>query len=203
MVVCMPVGNVCDTGREPNIEIVQFCYFCWMSGNKYKRFLLKMPIALVFLFMVLAFIPAHKYYFSLSEVRVDTQKKTLNVSCRMFTDDIQTALDNIYHKKIDLANSKENKEVQNLVNKYVTDHFKITVAGKPLKLSFVGFENEDDATWCYLEAPQFSQKGKITIIDDLLFNLFPDQTNIIQFYWDKINKSQKLINPEKEAMFEF
>ena len=120
----------------------------------------------------------------------------------MFTDDLKTALEKASNKKIDLS-LKENKEIQALLIKYITDHFKMSVAGKPLKLAFVGYENEDDATWCYLEIPQFTQKGIITIIDDLLFDSFPDQTNIIQFYWDKSTKSQKLVNPEKEAVFEF
>ncbi len=183
-------------------KLLNFSTFVRMIDNKYKCFFLKTPISLAFLFLVFSFAPVHRYYYSLSEVRVDTQKKTLNVSCRMFTDDLKTALENSAHKKIDLA-SKDNKEMQTLLTKYVTDHFKISIAGKPFKLVFVGYENEDDATWCYLEIPQFVQKGNVNITDDLLFDFFSDQTNIIQFYWNSLNKSQKLVNPEKQAVFEF
>ncbi len=153
--------------------------------------------------MLTAYIPVHRYYFSLSEVRVDTKKKTFNISCKMFTDDLELVLNKIHHRKIDLANSTQNAEIKTLLNNYITEHFKITVAGKPLKLIFLGYENEVDATWCYLEIPKFNLKGKIIIVNDLLFEHFPGQTNIIQFYWDQINKSQKLVNPEKEAVFEF
>jgi RNA recognition motif-containing protein len=180
-----------------------FVTFVRMSGNKYKYFLLKIPIALALLFIALGFMPIHRYFFSLTELRADTKKQTLNVSCKLFTDDLETALSSVSHKKTDLSASLQNKEVKDLLNKYINDHFKISITGKPLKLTFVGFENEDDATWCYLELAKFTQKGKVTIMDDFLDDLFPDQTNIIQFYWNQENKSMKLVNPEKEAVFEF
>ena len=173
-----------------------------MLNNNYNRFLLKIPAAPVLLFILFSFAPLHRYYFSFSEIKVDTKKNILNVSCKLFTDDLENALNKIMHKKFvpGYTTDKQNSE---LLAKYLQEHFKISIAGKPLKLEFIGYENEGDATWCYLEISKFAQQGKIIIMNDLLFDLLPEQTNIIQFYWNEINKSQKLVNPEKEAMFEF
>ncbi|MGQ0829111.1 MAG: DUF6702 family protein [Bacteroidota bacterium] len=172
-----------------------------MNRNNYNR--LTIPATLVFLFQVFAFAPIHKYYFSFTEIRVDTQKATLNVSCKVFTDDLEVALNNAYGKKIALADVKQNKEAQNLLNKYIEDRFKISVTGKVLELEFVGYENEADVTWFYMEVPKFAEKGAVTVQNSILFETFPEQTNVIQFYWDQVNKSHKLVNPEKEVMFEF
>jgi len=175
-----------------------------MHHNYSNRLLLKIPV-LVFLSLAFAFAftPLHKYYFSFTEIRVDTKKATLNVSCKMFTDDLETSMSNIYGKKIVLADVKQHKEIQRLLDKYMAERFKISVAGKALKLVFIGYENEDDVIWCYLEVPKLTKKAPLTIMNSVLFELFPEQTNIIQVYWDEQNKSQKLVNPQKEAVFEF
>lgn len=174
-----------------------------MIHNRHKRSSLKLAITLVVIFITFAFTPLHKYYFSFTEIRVDSKKATLNVSCKIFTDDLEAAMSSVYGKKIVLTDVKQNKEVQSVLTKYIEEHFKISVAGKALKLDFVGYENEADVTWCYLEVPKFTKKGPITVLNSVLFETFPEQTNVIQFYWDQVNKSHKLVNPEKETVFEF
>jgi hypothetical protein len=155
-------------------------------------------------FVLSAFaIPLHKFYLSLTEVRVDTKKQTLDVSCKLFTDDLEDTFVKKYGKKIDLATSINNKEVQALLLKYISENFNISIGGKPQNLNFVGFETETDATWIYLEVMSFKEKGKIKIVNTLLYDYLPEQSNMINFYWDDKEKSAKLVNPEKTVEFTF
>ncbi len=147
--------------------------------------------------------PVHRYYLSLTEVHVNTQKQTLDVSCKLFTDDLENALFKKYGKKIDLSTSNKNKEVEIILNKYINENFKINVGGKLQTLSFVGFEIDGDATWCYLEINSFKEKGKINVLNSLLYEYLPEQSNMINFYWNETNKSAKLTNPDKIAEFIF
>ena len=127
----------------------------------------------------------------------------MDVSCKLFTDDLEDALFKKYGKKIDLPSSSKNKEVEVLLNKYINENFKINVGGKLQTLSFVGFETEAEATWCYLETVPFVAKGKVSIYNALLYDYLPEQSNMINFYWDDVEKSEKMANPEKMITFDF
>jgi hypothetical protein len=175
-----------------------------MKNGKITQFSVKLIIFTCILFLTSAFTtPVHKFYLSLTEVRVDTKKQTLDVSTKLFTDDLENAIQKKYGKKVDLASSTKNKEIHALLHRYITEHFNINVAGTAIKLTFVGFETEADATWCYLESAPFFSKGKITITNTLLYDYLPEQSNMINFYWDHEEKSAKLVNPEKTTEFDF
>lgn len=173
-----------------------------MITNKPILLSFRLMVVLCLLITETAFIkPVHRYYFSFTEIHVDTKKQTLNVSCKLFTDDLDEALFKKYGKKINLVS--KNKEAEDILNKYINENFKITIGDKLQKLSFVGFENDADAIWCYFEAESFKEKGKVEVSNTLLYDYLPEQCNVINFYWDKVDKSAKLTNPEKTAIFEF
>jgi len=175
-----------------------------MNFNKYKRNFLIFPIGAMIAMLCFAFVIPHKYYFSLSEIKVDTKKKSLSVSCKLFTDDLESALFKINKKKIDLSISLNDKSVQMLLHKYIVDRFKISITNQPIKLSFVGFEIEDDVTWCYLESIVNSKSSKsVKITNTLLYDYLPEQTNLIQFQWNETRKSEKINSPNKEVTFTF
>ncbi len=175
-----------------------------MNFNKYKRNFLIFPIGILITILCFSFVIPHKYYFSLSEIKVDTKKKSLSVGCKIFTDDLEDALLKINKKKVSLSTSLNDKSVQIILHKYITDRFKISIANQPIKLNFVGFEIEDDVTWCYLESVVNSKSSKnIKIINTLLYDYLPEQTNLIQFQWNEIRKSEKFNQPAKEVSFSF
>jgi len=162
----------------------------------------KILFTLILYTLVCSFTVFHKYYVSLTEVRIDTEKKTFNVSCKMFTDDLENALFKWKGKKVDLVKSTDNKEVKGLLFDYIKQHFKVYTDTKEAKYSFIGFEREDDAIWCYLEMSKFKKAKKITVINSLLFDYLPEQINVVQLFIDKDTKSEKLVNPNVKAVFE-
>ena len=137
----------------------------------------------------------------MSEIKVDSKKKTISVSCKLFTADLEEALEKLTNKKTDLAKSVNDKDVQLLLFKYLTDRFKISFGNKAMKLKFVGFENEDDVTWCYMESTLETQSSKnIKVFDSLLYDFLPDETNMILIEWDANSRTEKLVNPNKEVV---
>jgi hypothetical protein len=148
-------------------------------------------------------VSVHRFYLSLSEVHCNTKKHSLNVSCKLFTEDLETALSKSSGKKIKLTATSSSKEINNLLATYLNNNFKINIGGQLLKLTYIGFEIEDDAIWCYLETTNFKGKGKVAVYDSLLYDDFPDQSNMVNFYWNEVSKSAKLSNPEKMVMFAF
>lgn len=168
---------------------------------KYKLIAL---VGTIVIFTMTSFAPnMHKYYVGLTEVNIDSKKHTLDVSTKLFMDDLEAALLKSTNKKVDLSKSVDNKEAQVLLMNYLNANFKINVGGKLLKLQFVGFEIENDAVWCYSEVTNFKGKGTVSILNTLLYESFSEQSNLMNVNWDGVSKSVKLSNPEKLAEFIF
>ena len=141
----------------------------------------------------------HPYYISVTEIRADSKQHTMNISCRMFTDDLQNALYKIHHCKADLE--KGESQCDEALGKYISDHLQILIGGKPIALKFIGYEIEEEATWCYLEVA-FSYSGEtVEVHNRLLYDFLPEQTNMVHFYRDGQRKSFKLVNPEEKVNF--
>jgi IS30 family transposase len=73
------------------------------------------------------------------------------------------------------------------------------VAGKPVSFQLIGYEIEEEATWCYLEAASFPGTGAVEIHNRLLYDYLPEQTNLVHYYRDGQRSSYKLVNPEETA----
>jgi hypothetical protein len=159
--------------------------------------------AVLSLLALCSFSAAPKYYMSLTEVRINTAKHTLDVSSKLFADDFEMELQKVTGKKIDLAKSAGDKAVEAIVHDYFSANFKINVGGKLQSLSMVGYEMEGDAVWCYLEVPGFKGKGTVSIYNTLLYGSFSDQSNLMNVSWNDVSKSARLNNPEKLAEFQF
>lgn len=149
---------------------------------------------------------AHRYYFSLSEIKVNTEKKTMEISCKLFTDDIEDALFKLNHSKVDLARSTENKAVKEKVFNYLHERLHISINGMPCKMELVGFETENDVTWFYLESQVNVGKispVKMRVDNSLLYDYLPEQTNVMQVIWNEKERTEKAVNPEKNMEFSF
>ena len=113
---------------------------------------------------------AHPYFVSVTEIHIYTEKKTFEVSCSMFTEDLESAIKSIYITKTDLQKELGAKEVLDLIYKYISAHFEIALDGKKQSYTLVGCENQEESTWCYLEGTCPSLSGKVTITNSLLFD---------------------------------
>jgi hypothetical protein len=140
---------------------------------------------------------------SLTEVHVNTAKHTLDVSSKMFADDLEAELEKTTGKKLEIDKSVGDKAAEKLIADYLVKNFKINVGGKLQTLSFVGFEMENESVWCYLEVTNFKGKGTLSIYNSLLYESFPDQSNLMNVTWNDVSKSARLNNPEKMAEFTF
>ncbi len=172
-----------------------------MSRAKYNFFFLAIAVIVLVSFQSAVSELRHPFYVSVSEIRIDDQKKQLSLSCRLFTDDLQDALYKQYKWKADLKN--ENAEQDSLLELYIIERVNVLYAGVDIKLQWVGYEMERDAVWCYLEGT-FGQSGKsIQMTNKLLMDFLPKQSNIVHCYLNKKRKSYKLRGPEVVAKFEF
>ena len=134
----------------------------------------------------------HKFYVSLSEIRFNSESERLEVSIRIFPDDLDRALQSIFGISAHLATDMEHKEADSLLQIYLDFHIAIKVNGEPVILKYLGKEPEADAIWCYMESEPIIAPSSILIRSSLLTDEFEDQVNIIQVYNGKWNKGMML-----------
>ena len=145
----------------------------------------------------------HPFYVTVIEINHNTNPGSLEISCKLFADDFEDALKKEYKTTLDLHQPKDRQHLEKLIFAYLQKHFQLKVNGKPVLLSFVGFEIESEAAWCYLEVKPVTNVKSLDISNDLLYESYPSQISIIHAVADGKRKSTRLINPEKQATFHF
>lgn len=145
----------------------------------------------------------HPYYVSITEVRIDTRKHILQLSCRMFMDDLEEAIAKLYDLKVDILSSLDNQSLNDVFFQYIRQHVSIQVGGVFVQPQMLGYEIEEEAVWCYLELKNMNEVGPVKINNTILYDFIPSQTNIVHCYYNGVRKSLKLVNPDSKAWFEF
>ena len=70
-------------------------------------------------------------------------------------------------------------------------------------MSYVGFENEAEAAYGYIQVDNIASVTKIELINTIMFDKFDDQVNIMHIKVNGNRKSTKLNYPDKETSFSF
>jgi hypothetical protein len=145
----------------------------------------------------------HPFHVSVLEIEHNATGKSLEISCKIFTDDFETVLAKNYSTKVDLINPPNKAAMDTLVKKYILSHLSIKISGKAVVLNYIGFENEGEAAYGYFEVENIPVISKIEIANAILHDKFDDQLNIIHIKAGGSRKSTKLNYPDKIAEFNF
>src|ERR1700730_8159437 len=87
----------------------------------------------------------HPFFVSVTEINHNAKEKTLEISCKTFTDDLEKAIEKSANLKLDLFNVKDKAIAEKAIAEYFKKHLVIKVDGKAVPLEFVGFERESEA----------------------------------------------------------
>ncbi len=145
----------------------------------------------------------HPIYVSVTEIEHNAKDKTLEVSCKIFTDDFEKALRNAYKTQVDLQDDKIKPTMDKLVNDYVQKHLKITIDGRVVSLKYLGFERIDEGIYSYYEAPNITAIKKVNVSNNILFEYSKQQISLIHVIVGGKRTSTKLNNPESFVAMEF
>ena len=145
----------------------------------------------------------HPIFMSVTEIEHNAKDKTLEISCKIFTDDFEKALRDTYKTTVDLINPKDRAVMNKLVSDYVQKHLQLTVDGKKAALQFIGYEQQEEGILSYYQVNNIVAVKKIDITDNILYEYKKEQMGIIHMTVDGNRKSTKLDNPTEKASFEF
>lgn len=145
----------------------------------------------------------HPFYVSVTEIHHNGKDKTLEISCKIFADDMEDVLEKNYKKAVDFTNEKQAVQNNSLVADYVSSHFSITADGKLRRLDYLGFEKEAEAVYCYFEVKDVAHLKKLELTNSLLQDFTQEQINIMHVVVNGNRKSYKLDYPQTKASFQF
>jgi hypothetical protein len=145
----------------------------------------------------------HPYYISVVEINHNPTDKTLEISCKIFTNDFETTLEKNYKTKVDLTNPPDKSAMDKLVSDYIKKHLSIRADNKTANLSYVGFEKEEEAVYSYFQVDNVPTVKKIDVTNSILHDFSDQQINIIHCTVGGKRQSDKLDYPKTEASFSF
>jgi hypothetical protein len=93
----------------------------------------------------------HPFHISVCEIEHDIDTKAVQISQRMFLDDLEETLNHVYGVQMDVINPENKPLRDSLIQVYVLEHLTVTVDGKDRKRTYVGHEIEKDVLWAYIE----------------------------------------------------
>ncbi len=146
---------------------------------------------------------AHPFHVSVIEINHNAADKTLEISCKIFTDDFEKVLAKNYKTKVDLINPPVKSKMDTLVKKYLLANLTIKANGKPVVFDYLGFENDHEAAYAYIEVTGITSVNRFDITASIMYDLFEDQMNIFHITVDGKRKSTRLNYPEKETTLSF
>jgi hypothetical protein len=121
----------------------------------------------------------HKFYVGVFQVNYATEKKMLQITSRIFIDDLNNAMEKKYHKKTYVGTSKETPADVELLKKYLSEHFLIKVNGQSKVITFLSKEVEaDDVLVCYSRIKDIDKFKTLEISNTILVDWNSEQQNI-------------------------
>ena len=166
---------------------------------------LKSPaiVLLVSCSLFLAGFSTHPFYMSVTEIEYRPQQKELQIACKIFMDDLEDALKAETKKPITLSDEKQKANHQVLIYKYLQQHFKLMVDGKPVAYEMLGFEKEQEAVWNYLVVKNVAPFKTAMVFNDVLYQLRDGQINIVHFKAHNNTQSYRLNAPAVQHQFQW
>lgn len=151
-------------------------------------------------FSILLLIPllafsAHKFYLSLINVEYKAEQETIQITMRVFIDDLQKVINETNDTFIELGVKDEVKDSNNLINNYIGNNFKVIIDSKETAFKYLGKEYDNDIVFLYLEVTDVKKINTIEIQNTMLMDYFSTQKNIIKL---NINDKKKTFLLTKE-----
>jgi hypothetical protein len=142
----------------------------------------------------------HDFHTSLSEVSFNPKTGSLELSVRVFTDDLELALTNFNKGKL-VKIEDPDAVVNPLIEQYIRKNLALVSPEKEVKFGkFYGKEKESEATWIFLEIFDCKQVKNFTLYNAIMQEMFTDQTNLVNVIYPSQKKtivfnSQNRVSP--------
>ena len=141
--------------------------------------------------------PIHPYHVGSVEINYNAKTKTFEISAKFFLDDLENSLNAKYNKTLHFGEDKSKAGLDQALENYFAEYFKLKSNNKFLKINYLGFEEDKESVNVYLESEATETPKKVETAVSLLYSFFDDQMNIVHIIVNGERKSSKLNYPDR------
>ncbi len=126
----------------------------------------------------------HPFHSSVTEMRFDPKQRGFEISVRIFTDDLETALARLNNGRPVHLNQLPAAEADRILERYIRAHVSVATGPQSRKnYQYIGHETEADAQWIYLELPFAEPFRNVVMQQNVLMEAFNDQVNLVNLHY--------------------
>lgn len=146
----------------------------------------------------------HPIHISVTEINYNEKSKSLQMTTRIFADELELGVRaQRKEAELDLLEPKNGVTTKQLVQNYLDAHVKIKIDGKPAKMNFLGFEQEDISIVSYIEIENVKKLKTIEVFNDIITEIHDDQSNLVHVTYKSPVKSARLTRDNTREVFTF
>ncbi|NML68206.1 hypothetical protein HHL23_00055 [Chryseobacterium sp. RP-3-3] len=139
----------------------------------------------------------HPYHVGSVEINYNSRSKSFEITGRFFLDDLENGLSKKYGSSFHFNDEKYKAKLNEALEKYCVDYFKLKADGRFLKINYVGYEEDSESVNIFLESETVATPKKLEAAVSFLYNLFDDQINIVHMIVNGQRQSEKLTYPNR------
>lgn len=156
------------------------------------------------LFLSLAAFTFHKFYMGVFQVNYVTEKKMIQITSRIFVDDLNNGMEKKYHKKTFVGTDRETQADIDLLKKYLADNFSVKTDGQVKTITFLSKEVEaGDVLVCYSRIKDIDKFKTIEISNSVLVDWNSEQQNITHVSAFGIKKSVLFTESSRKEVLKY
>ncbi len=146
----------------------------------------------------------HPFHLSVTEMFHNAEEQRLEVSVKLFVDDVELAIEKAGFGKTYLSTKKEVEKAEVFIYAYLLDNLELSLDGAEVAFSYLGREYEPgNVMWCYLEVKDVNAFSKVSLRNHILTEVFDDQQNIVHIKRAQQTKSLRLRKGKDKAQVIF
>ena len=157
-------------------------------------------ISVIFFFVLFSSFEAHKFYVSIYQINYAEKSKMLQITSRIFVDDLNAILQKKYNVKTTIGEPTETENDLIILKKYLSENLIIKVNNQVKTINFKSKEIESNVLICYLNIVSVSKIKSIEIQNTALLDLNNEQQNIMQINILGKKKSLLLTNENVKGL---
>lgn len=128
--------------------------------------------------------PAHALHVCLVEAHYRPETKLLEITTKVFTDDLELALGQRTRQSLRLTTPQDLETYAGLISRWLKDHlqWRTDSLPTPLAVDYLGAEMNQEAVFIYSQVPVPSGFTSLNVSCTVLLEQYDDQVNIISVH---------------------
>lgn len=151
-----------------------------------------------YLLLISNYFLIHPVHVSVTNLEIQSENNSISLSFKVFTDDFQLMIDQLYNVKVDLSENGNYDLHKKQIDNYLKDNFTLINNGKELIFTNIGIKTNDEAVWFFYKTKINKDLKSFVIRNSLMLDLYPDQKNLLILKYGEIERGYQFNFKKKE-----